>query len=262
MSKLYKTATTGYWQSFSVGEEDMDRLYELVLSVGKPVALRGLVRHVIAGRCEAEAKKIAADRKKGAPYQPSDSYSVGQKLSFAALGHRHGEVTSVRQGHNPRYGPFEVIQVQMENPSETREFAAAFPEEHVLNLPLAPEEEAPDVEELVLEYGPYVQERLLESLQQNPEFVSYDELWLLKDLLLDVHEGYRNIAEAMIDVTGAALPVEELLKEIDLPESADRSLKHFSLNYALSQDERFINVGTNEEPLWYLTRLAHEGEGV
>lgn len=261
MDTLYKTSTAAYWQDFTPDDEGMDQIYELVLSTGKPHTVAALVRHVVAGRCDNEARKIAARRKKGAPYQPADSYSVGQRLSFAALDHRQGEVIGVRLGKNPRYGPFEVIDVQMENPDERREFASMFSAEHALNLPVGTEEETPRADELAKQYGHYVWAPLVNALQVNPEFICYDDQWLLQGLLLDIHEGHLNIAEAMIDVASTPLPPKEIVKELDLPETGDPALSTFSLNYALDRDDRFVNEGTAEEPLWNLRRLTQGSEG-
>ncbi len=262
MDTLYETSTAAYWQDFTPDSGDMDQIYELVLSTGKPHTVAALVRHVIAGRRDNETRKIAARRKKGAPYQPADSYSVGQRLGFATLDHRQGEVIGVRVGQNPRYGPFEVIEVQMEDPGERREFASTFSVEHSLNLPVGTEEEIPEADELAEQYGYYVWAPLVDALQVNPEFICYSDLWLLQGLLLDIHEGHLNIAEAMIDVASTPLPPKEIVKELDLPETGGPVLTTFSLNYALDRDDRFVNEGSIEEPLWNLRRLTQGSEGV
>jgi len=255
---LYKTSTISYWHDFKVNDTDLDQLYELTLAKGSPCTLDTYVHKVIEARCQQEVGQLAARRKGKVVYQPAQTYTVGQKLSFAAIGHRAGEVIGIRQGANHRYGSFEVISVQLESPAETREFVSAFPVEHPLNLPVGPTQEAPQPDDLFEAYGSFVKERLAEALRTNPEFVSIGNLWLLKGLLLDIHVGHLNIAEAMIDVGRSPLSPAELVEELDLSPDADLPLQRFSLNYALLQDERFINVGTEEKPLWYLARLKQD----
>jgi hypothetical protein len=85
--------------------------------------------------------------------------------------------------------------------------------------------------------------------------VSFRDEWFLKGLLADIHEGHLNIAEAMLDVKGMPLPAQELLQELDLPTEISPSAQVFSLNYALAQDERFDDVGNDEQSLWFLRRL-------
>ncbi|NOZ06047.1 MAG: hypothetical protein GXP41_06805 [Chloroflexi bacterium] len=260
MDTTYKTNSAAYWENLPLDETDQDQLYAFALSEGKPCHLDKFVHPIVEAHCQRELERIVALQKEGLPYQPAESYSVGQDLRFAALGHRLGTIKSIRKGHNPRFGPFTVIAVELESPTELREFVSDFPAAHALNLPVAPEDKAPKVDTVIQLYGQYIREQVAEALLSNQEFVSYNGLWLLKDLLLEVHVGHLNIAEAMIDVAGAPIAPEELLAEMDFPEDADPSLQAFSLNYALTQDARFSNTGTDEKPLWHLVRLLQEGE--
>ncbi len=260
MDTTYKTNSAAYWEKLTLGGADQDQLYAFALSEGKPCRLDKFVHPIVEAHCQRELKRVATLQKEGISYQPAESYSVGQELRFAALGHRLGTIKSIRKGHNPRFSPFTVIAVELRNPTEVRDFVSDFPEVHSLNLPVAPEDKAPKVDTVMELYGPYVQAQVAEALQSNPEFVSYNGLWLLKDLLLEVHVGHLNIAEAMIDVAGTPITPEELLAEMDFSEDANSSLQAFSLNYALTQDARFSNTGTDENPLWHLVRLLQEGE--
>ncbi len=260
MNTTYKTNSAAYWEKLALGEADQDQLYAFALSEGKPCRPDDFVRLIVETHCQREQKRVAAQQKEGLPYQPAGSYSVGQELRFAALGHRLGTIKSIRKGHNPRFAPFTAIAVELRDPIELREFASDFSEAHSLNLPVAPEDKAPKPETVMQLYGQYVQKQVAEALQSNPEFVSYNGLWLLKDLLVEFHVGHLNIAEAMIDVEGVPFTPKDLIAEMDLPEVAPPSLQTFSLNYALTQDARFSNIGTSEKPLWHLARLLQEGE--
>jgi hypothetical protein len=95
----------------------------------------------------------------------------------------------------------------------------------------------------------------LERLEATDDIVPFGDLWLSKAMMADIHVGHLNIAEAMVDVSGAPLPTEELLKEIDLTDEISLPIQVFSLNHALANDERFKDVGTTGKMLWYLTRL-------
>jgi hypothetical protein len=164
----------------------------------------------------------------------------------------------VRPGHNPKYGDFEVIQVRFEDQDKVREFASSLDHPHKLNREdgeLLEAEELASPAELYDQYGADVQRKLLERLQDSDEFVSFRGEWFLKGLLPEIHEGYLNIVEAMIDLEGMPLPAEKLLQELDLPTDIAPAAQAFSLNYTLAQDGRFDDVGTDDQSLWFLRRL-------
>ena len=87
------------------------------------------------------------------------------------------------------------------------------------------------------------------------EFVNFGEEWFLKGLTGDIHVGHLNIAEAALDVRDAPLSPEELLKVLELRTDLDQSAQIFSLNHALKDDNRFDDVGTDDDILWFLRRL-------
>jgi hypothetical protein len=73
--------------------------------------------------------------------------------------------------------------------------------------------------------------------------------------MADIHVGHLNIAEAALDVKGVPLSPEELLKVLELTTDLDQSAQILSLNYALRGDNRFDDVGTYDNILWFLRRL-------
>jgi len=248
--------TVEFWQEeFEVSDEDLEFLYEKFIEDEVPRTTDDLVRYVIERQTrQAQRARQAQAQSEGTVYQPKETYQVGQRLIFIALGDAvAGEVVGVRDGHNPEYGEFKVIQVRLDG-NGVREFASEFPQPHILNI----EDKAISVDDLQNQFGDIVREHLLETLAENQEFVRYGDQWILKGLLPEVHVGYRNIAEAMIVVAGEALPTERLLEEIELPEDVPSETRKFPLNRSLTDDGRFINVGAISEPLW---ALSYQREG-
>lgn len=248
--------TEEFWrEEFEITEEDLEYLYAYFLDTGIPHSTEELVRLIIQRRVEqAEQTRQTRLAVEGTIYQPRESYEVGQRLVFPALGPNVvGEVIGIRPGENPKYGEFKVIQVAIEGDG-VREFAAEFSLPHVLNA----EEKPIDVEQLYRDYGDLVRDALLSVLNEHPEYVRYGDQWLLKGLLAEVHVGHLNIAEAMIVIAGEALPTERFLEEVELPEDIPFETQLFSLNLALSKDKRFTNVGAISKPLW---ALAYQEEG-
>ncbi|MCB0183071.1 MAG: hypothetical protein KDE31_02345, partial [Caldilineaceae bacterium] len=90
------------------------------------------------------------------------------------------------------------------------------------------------------------------------DFVEVDNAWLLADMLADIHVGYLNIAEAMIEVQAKPLKTSQLLTEVDLDGTMNPVMRTISLDHALSNDSRFDRVTSNGESLWFLRRLEPE----
>lgn len=247
-----ETQTEEYWRDrFTTSQEDMEAIYELFLEKGVPLSLGVLAEHVMAKRCEREEAKLQEIAEtKGEIYQPRNSYQIGQPLFFPALGDVSGTVVGVRAGENPDYGPFDVIQVEITGQRKLREFAASYLPPHVLNRD---EGQVLSPQRLYRLYGDYVQFDLADKLRANPDFVVFGQKWFLEGLMVEVHLGHLNIAEAMIILADTALAASDLLKEIELPEGVHPAVKEFSLNYALSRDERFINIRPGGSPLWMLS---------
>ncbi len=256
-----KTQNPTYWQEgLSITDQDIEYLYELLIESSKPHTIEELALALIENRCRVEEEKLKAELEKGVLYQPKNSYEIGQQVVFPTHDLSLGTVVGIRAGHNPQYGDFTVIQVRFDEEDTTREFAAELSHPHKLNQNNGDElvaQQFPSPSELYTQYGQSVAEKLLARLSASDElgFVRFGDEWFLKELLAEVHIGHLNIAEALLDINDEALSTEELLKEIDLPDDVEPSLKTFSLNYALQQDERFDDVGTDEQVLWYLHRL-------
>lgn len=255
-----KTQTAAYWQTqFVVDADDIEHLYSLLLEGNKPQSTNSLALSVVQRHCQVEEMAIRAELQRGTLYQPRDGYQVGEQLVFPRFDYATAAVVGQRTGHNPQYGDFTVVQVEFEGNGGVREFVANFPHPHLLNLgegqSLAEAEGLASPNELYELYKESVCSRLLEALKDNDEFVTFRGRWLLKGLLTPIHDGHLNIAEAAIDIGERPLPVDALLKDLELPADIPDEIQEFSLNFALQTDERFENVGPKGQVLWCLRRL-------
>lgn len=251
-------ANDSYWKNFSVSGADIERLYGFVLEQGEPVPTRELVRQAVEARVREEEARRARYANQAAVYQPKLEFQVGQRVIFPALRDAEGTVTAVRAGDNPRLAAFQVIAVHFDQEQRTREFAAAYTAAHPLNeervVNSAPSDLSP--EEILAEYGWRIEASLTARLRTDKEFIERDGGWLLRGLLPDVHEGYLNLAEAAIEGANGALTTAELVQVLELdPARAKKSTVFFALEYALSHDARFVNVGPRSQARWFLTRL-------
>jgi hypothetical protein len=246
------TQTEEYWRDeFALWEEDETVLQEYFIQQGRPLDTPTIVRKVMEWRAQGEKGAQASNGR----YDPTATYEMGQKLVFPALDDEVGEVVGLREGRNERYGPFRVLQVRLGPQQEMREFAAELDPAEAERFPTGGE--APmSLDELLERFGSYVTEQVEVALSQSDNFVRFGSHWLPRLMLVNFHDGHCNIAEAMIDITGEPMSPSELLVEIPIEEAAGDEVKQFSLNIALSGDDRFSNVGTEDAPLWYLPRLG------
>lgn len=255
-----KTQTSTYWQEqFSVNADDIEHLYSLLLERNQPQSTDSLALTVVQRHCQLEEMAIRAELQRGTLYQPRDSYQVGDQLVFPRFDYAAATVTGQRPGHNPQYGDFSVLQVEFEANGGVSEFVAEFAHPHPLNLEagqsLAEAEGLASPQELYELYTTHIHSKLLAALKSNEEFINFRGLWSLKGLLVPIHDGHLNIAEAVIDIGDKPLPVEAFLGDLDLPADIPTETQVLSMNFALDADERFENVGPKGEVLWYLRRL-------
>lgn len=257
-----KTQTETYWkEQFEVTDKDVALVYDLILDRAEPVPATTITQEVMAHHTHLEEEELEAELLAGRAYEPRAAYEPGEKVLFPALDFALGTVVGTRPGRSPNYGDFTVIQVEMENGDEVREFASALEREHMLNRPegeggLLDTDGLLTVSELVEAYGPTVDGRLVEALGKRPEFVLFRDEWFLQDLLCEIHAGHLNIGEALIEIKGRPLPTAEFLADLDLPAEVSGPVQVLSLERALEADGRFINVGDSGRSVWYLRRLA------
>lgn len=253
-----KTQSPSYWTDYAITSEDLQYLSTLLVEDELPRSTEELSRALVLHQARQEEALIDRALSEGTPYRPKRSYEVGERVVFPVLDYRAGEVVSVRPGHNPEYDSFKVITVAFDE-GEEREFAAEFENGHPLNEESATvtrDEGLHSPEELARQYAPKLEDRLGARLESEPDFIRLADKWFRRDLLVEVHEGHLNLAEAVLDVAGGGpLPTEALLGDVELPEEISPQLRVFSLNFSLQQDERFDEVGPSGEVLWYLRRL-------
>jgi len=258
-----QTQQPSYWtDEFTVTGRDVEYLYELILETGTPHTIEELTLALIRRHCSEEEDLLRQKLAQGEVFQPRNSYAEGERLIFPAFDYALATVVGKRPGHSVRHGDFTVIQVQFAEGGPVREFASELKAPHVLNLDeredLLSSQGLLSPEELHAAYGAKVASALEATLAANKEFVRWDDEWYLRGLMPDIHEGHRNIVEAIIDVEGKPMEVEELLPQLDLPSEFKRRAQAFSLNYALSQDPRFEDVGPTERVRWFLRRMEPE----
>jgi hypothetical protein len=264
-----RTQTAEYWlDEFAIHKDDMEYLYEHLVEEGEPKTIDELGLKLIEHRCHKE--ELALSKQSGGRvYLPQDKFDVGQRLVFPAFDYAIGQVLAIRDGNNPRYGPFRVIQVQLENETTPREFVAEFIPDHSLRRSVLSLEDNGSVysfKQLYERYGAHVRKALEKALHQNEEFVQLDGRWFLRELLPEVSPFQLNIAEAIIDERHQPVTISQLLErtsqileETGLPSEGKSSARAYALAYAMSQDPRFVQINTSGTPAWYLSNAIPEG---
>src|SRR5690606_27896807 len=125
--------TAEYWESkFSLSDADLEQIYNFLLETEKPQTVAALADLVIKHRVREQANELRRVMSGRTVYQPQKSYAIGDELIFPSLKLAQGKVTGVRTGYNPDYGEFNVIQVEIKGKS--REFAADYKQDHILNV--------------------------------------------------------------------------------------------------------------------------------
>ncbi len=246
-----------YWENFELLEDDMEFIYNHLLEIETPLNPQEILSAIVDERIRREKTNLAdMQAQRGSLYLPKEQYTPGQTVQFPALDWQKGCVRSVREGNNPEHPHFEVIEVEFES-GESRQFAANL-ENHALNEPITIALDDPLLRpDHVLEtYGDTLIDQLTEQLETSPDLVRIAGRWFPRALLVDIHAGHLNLAEAILEVEeGGPLTTEALAEQLDLPKDENPKLIEFSLNLALQEDERFDEVGPAGQILWYLRRL-------
>jgi hypothetical protein len=245
-----------YWQNLAVSAPDIAFLQNHLFETEIPLTARELTSILVEERIRNEQDLNArAQKNNGDLFFPKNSYVIGQKLIFPAIGLNKGIVKAVRPGNNLEIEAFDVLEVAMEDGS-TRFFAASLAE-HKLNQP--PEQNAdPAAElELILEsYGTGLEKKLDKALESDENLVRIAGTWFPHALLVAISTGQLNLAEAILEMNlGEPLTTINLIEQVDVARDSNEKLTEFSMNYALQEDGRFDEVGPSGEMLWCLKRL-------
>ena len=254
-----RTQSAEYWQdAFAVADEDFEDLYMFILEKGLPQDIETLALQVMKRHSREETQALRRETELHPVFQPEQAYQMGQALTFPSEGNSIGTIGSIRPGNNPAYGQFIVMEVEFEGDSRTKYFAAGLGDRAPVGLPKPPDLDNLIPPEVLFElYGSkWVLPKVREALQKNEDFVQFQDKWFLKELLVEIHVGHINICEAVVDIAGRPLSAEVMAKELELPDTITKEVQLFSLNYALSQAEMFINLSEAGEPKWHLVRLG------
>ena len=258
-----RTQTAHYWQDqFQVKDKDTEAIYQQILEHGHPLHLDDIGIMLVRRHCNEEELESRSELQDGKLYQPDESFAVGDRVIFPSLEFSTGTVVSSRQGQHPEYPTFSVISVDLEGSDSPREFVSNFPYDHPLNVgegqSLANLQGLMTPEEIFETYQDAVRSRLQATFSKNDDFVTFHDLYFLKDLLPDFHEGLFNIADAAIDINDGPLSIDALIEQMGLVEngSSINDTTRFSVNYQLANDDRFDDVGPAGQVSWYLDRMA------
>lgn len=244
-------------RNFVITQDDLDFLTGLLLDRETPLSTQALTAALVAHRLELENAQLAEQYRGVRVFNPCDSYQTGERVLFPAFEEAVGVVEAVRPGNNASYGPYEVIQVQLEG--KAREFAAHYPDHPLCAtdsaLPALPGTNTFTAEEVLSENEPELRAKVEEALRGEEELVSVAGLWFPRSLMLELNEGHLYLAEAVLDLAnGGPIETAQLLDEIGGVGEAARELQIFSMNAGLNQDSRFDEVGPAGQVLWFLRR--------
>jgi len=249
-----------HWNNFTVTDADLQDLLAYLFETETPLPIESLARILVQNRLERERQALE-DRQKtlGKVYLPKEQYTPGEQITFPNLDWKSGTVSAARQGNNPEIGDFKVITVEFED-GEEREFAAELAE-HPLNTQRNKVDSSVDqtVETVLKTYGAVIRKKLRVALEEQSDIVRIGGTWFPKSLLININQGYLNLAEALLDAQkGGPMSPEELLKQMELDQTDNLKLLEFSLNYAMQEDPRFDEVGTSGKIAWFLRRFEPE----
>ena len=253
------TQTPEYWgDTFTLTADDREFLLNLFVEDEQPRTTDALARALIQYRTQREEAALRRKQQvQGTLYQPKRVFQVGEQVVLPALEFAVGQVTAIRDGQNPEFDHFKVIEVEIDG--ARREFAADFAYDHRLNEDaaiLSPAEDLVSPDDLYKRYSSRFVPHLRQQLQASADFVWLAGQWFPRALIADVSVGQLNIAEAVLDMNGGGpLSTPAILAEVGLPREINRNLQTFSLTSALYNDGRFDEVGPAGEVLWYLVRL-------
>ena len=246
-----------YWHDFSVSQNDIENIYNLLLEKAVPLTANEILDYLIKNRINQELESIQKQKSsQGNIYIPKGDYKVGDKLVFTALNMEKGKVKSIRDGFNPDFQDLMVIEVEFEN--NKSKFFASHLENHPLNQILDIPENDPNLDPVKVKenYGEILTKCLNDALIPNDDLVKIAGSWFPRSLLVDVHIGHLNLAEAVLEeANGGPISTADLMKQVELKATADQKLLEFSFDLALQEDDRFDEVGPAGETLWFLKEL-------
>lgn len=252
--------TAPYVGSLSPTDDDLDLLITTLLERETPLSTVDLARILLEQRVQTASDMLAARFSGVSAYNPSAAYQTGQKLVFPAQDYATAVVVGQREGDNPNYGAYRVIEVKFDDDA-TREYAAELAAPHTLSVEGQATFNIPgnvtlNAEDILAQYGEAMTAELDAALKLRDDLVRLAGKWFPRELMMDVNVGHINLADAVLEIMeGGPLTTADILEQIGGLGNAPQSLQEFSLNYAMLNDERFDEVGPAGEVLWYLKRM-------
>jgi len=245
-----------YWQDYEISPKDINTIYTHLLDSETPATSRELARILIQSTIESILHQQEMEQKdSGDIYYPKDSHKISDLLIFPHLSWRKGKVISVKKGENPACQDLQVLEIEFED--STKQFFAGNVPEHKLNK-IVQKAVDPwlDSEKIIGNYVESISSKIQYKLDQGDELVRIAGHYFPRALLVDIGIGQLNLCEAILEMeNGGPLSTQELMSQIDLPNSINPKLMEFSLDYALQEDKRFDEVGPSGKTLWFLNRL-------
>jgi hypothetical protein len=247
------------WASFRATRKDVEHIFALFLEHETPLTNQQIVLAVVRERLAAQEDALRKQLRKSTIYQPQQGYQVGQEILFPAFDFATGIVLSMREGNNPEYGEFSVLEVEFgAGKNKTRrEMAANLKTQHKLALAestdLLKSIDRPTAETILETHSEQIIEEMEAAMVNERDAVFISGKWFLKSLLAPADIGVLHLAEAVLDmVDGGPQTTEHIAEEISFAPTLAPALRAFSLEAALAQDPRFDNVGPTGQTLWFL----------
>jgi hypothetical protein len=256
--------TADFWKNqFQITDEVFDTLYSFIKETGEPQSIDAIGFFFVQYGIGEHERKIRSELTQGSMYLPSQDYAVDDQIIFPHMGFAVGKVVATRPGYNPIDEDFTVLEVVFEDQGELRaSFAANLQTSHALLITSTDNDTTGAGTSIQKIYGQFqhiIRPKIEEALRSHDDYIEFNQTWYLKELLIEVQEGLLNIVDAAIDINNGPLNVDALIEHIDLEGSGHiTEALRFSVSYCLQQDERFENVGTEENIQWYLNRLKPE----
>ena len=101
------------WEDFEILDNDIEFIYSYLLEKETPLPSLDILEAIITNRIQKEKEEIVKRTKgKGKVFIPKDSYEINDNLVFPEYEWKTGKVVEVRDGFNPGYDKFKVIQVK------------------------------------------------------------------------------------------------------------------------------------------------------
>ena len=243
-----------YWENLVFGKADFDFIFNLLLEREVPLSTSDLVNEFIPYKISSEIERLKMENAQlGEVYLPKNDYSPSDMVVFPSFDMKKGKVTSKRDGFNPDFEPFKVIEVVFDN-GDKKLFACDL-QNHPQNLVLEAEINNPnfDSDFVKATFGTALIAELENVLLDNDDLVRIAGSWFPRALLVDVNAGHLNLAEAVLEeANGGPLDAITLMQQVELSADVHHKLLEFSFDLALQEDNRFDEVGPSGKTLWFL----------